>query len=508
MDSQDKILLANVGNRNVVFDTNGEIKSIVESKNYDGTFREASQELLDDIKEDKSFLEELRLVILNQILAKVEGQIIKVYLFISDQKNADISTSNSYQDTLYAGEIVKLLMERDYPNIEVKLIKLECSVVSHDKLTRLYRKNLKELLETHTEEAFVICDTGGTPQQKASLKICAEFLIPEDKVEYWQVIEQRNANGDYELGKDGTAKPQDRDEYKKIMNAQQIELLIRKGNYQAAYEIYGDLSPKRKKDKIFANLRGLHLRISGLLAYSIKYLIDEKGYKGRKKRDLIYVNRLLVEEKPICDFTPDFKDDFIKEDFIKITERLSIAQFYLEQKDYTNVVLNYQIFAENFLNKLISKAINSNIEEQSFFYSGELNRSEIRNQLITELPQNFHNRNGCNQDLRSGIPTNIVYAQKVLNISPTSSQVIDEFRKLFLFNSSSNSFRGLQKLRNKIAHDGKGVKGLKEINNIIEVVPPHSFIDITNNIHQLFNMPSQNIYLQANEELMNILKID
>ena len=121
-----KIVLANIGNRNLKF--KGETYF---SKTHGSTFREWTKNLLDNFEENKPLL---TINILNDLLDSLNGEIEQVILFPSNQINEE----KQDQDTIFEGEILHKLIKEKY-NVAVDSSKqVTCKVTDNDALLRFY----------------------------------------------------------------------------------------------------------------------------------------------------------------------------------------------------------------------------------------------------------------------------------------------------------------------------------------------------------------------------------
>ncbi|MBK9462550.1 MAG: hypothetical protein IPN94_24835 [Sphingobacteriales bacterium] len=481
MTTPNKVIVSNIGNRSLIYSgEGGPLKSIEAAATIKGKtlpktgYRNDTDELLKLAQMDSQILSELRINILDALLNKKCQETSHLYLIVSDQ--VEENAQHIKQDTLHAGKLIKLLIEQNehYKHIEVAIITYQNSVVDADKLIPFYREELSKLLSKHKEQTFIICDSGGTPQQKTSLKISAEYLIPEKQVEYYQIIEQVNDEGEIILGQSGFIK-QGNYEYRKIIDAQQIALLIHNGNYEAATFIYDS------NDVIAKQLRATSLRKQLLLQ-------DARNIINGTRDDKLFSSLKTLKSKSLGNYSGK-EGYFESEHFNILAETLSVADFFYGLKELNNAVLYYHIFMEKCLNALISKQIpqyNLMDSETYFDNSTQLCQYICQNNLVTIF-------NGRPSNLT--LPVKLDYVQS--NIDNTNEQLslcLSYFQKWIRANFSV--------IRNRIAHDGIGVKG-SEINAVSD-----NFHTEVKEWYKFFGLPKENIYIQTNKEITRALKFE
>lgn len=220
-----KILLANIGNRNLVqIAENGNLTNL---KDIDflpkKSFRDDTEVLLKWIENKEEPLEKYAINILNAVLEK-EEIFDKIFLFASNQKSVK-SERDKRQDTIYAAEIIKLILAKDakYANIEVNIVEMQKNPSQVDEQILEFREKITNILSNHSDDEIIICDSGGTPQQKSALKLVTEYVLNKtEKLKFYQVID--NFDDMPVLSQKDDAKLQKLYQYRQIIDAQQIEL--------------------------------------------------------------------------------------------------------------------------------------------------------------------------------------------------------------------------------------------------------------------------------------------
>ena len=159
-----EILISNIGNRNIKYKG----KNYPEYKIKDQSFREWTKQLLEDYDSIKG---DLSIEILNKVIENPQHKIDKIYLFASDQPGEHPS------DTVHEAQILKQLIVEKYGIDDIEIKRQNIPLVDSEQLMKYYRKVLKSIMRFNNTSSFIICDSGGTPQQKSTLKIIAEFLL-------------------------------------------------------------------------------------------------------------------------------------------------------------------------------------------------------------------------------------------------------------------------------------------------------------------------------------------
>lgn len=338
-----KIVLANIGNRNLKF--KGETYF---SKLHGSTFKEWTKNLWDNFDENKSLL---TINILNDLLDSLNGEIEQVILFPSNQVNEE----KQDQDTIYEGEILHRLIEEKY-NVAVDSSKhVTCKVTDNDALLRFYRKELKGIKQNYPSRKLIICDAGGTAQQKSALKIMAEFLLNENEYQVSYV----NPNGELE------DVPQL--EYRRVIQAEQIKKLISFANYAGSYEILG-------YDNVLkcatSNLLAVKLIGVGSILLEKKWSFLQTYLTSINKKQLQSSTLLLrLNKQESLIKNQGFKKLFSEQHFFILGEILSQIDFFWKKELFNQTILSIALFYENYLYFIISKNLGydltNNFEEEN-----------------------------------------------------------------------------------------------------------------------------------------------
>ena len=257
-----KILLANIGNRNLKH--KGETYF---HKTHGGTFKEWTFNLLNNYK---TVVTDLAINILNDLLEVQKEHLSEVILFASNQ----IEEQKQDQDTIYEGEILKRLIESQY-GLSVRVIEVNCKVTDNDLLLRFYRNQLFELKNQYNGDLeIVICDAGGTAQQKSALKITTEFMLEIDRFEVWYV----NPDSHLEAVK--------QQEYRRIIDEIQVSSLVQNGQFEGALSLYSQMSSELQNPNVLALLQVASKRIR--FFWNDAQLSVLKSWKTDERFKLVY----------------------------------------------------------------------------------------------------------------------------------------------------------------------------------------------------------------------------
>jgi hypothetical protein len=497
--SKKKILIANIGNRNLIYkpETDKVGDDIYISNKSD--FRGITEFFVEDYKKGEiKVYDELQLNILSTLLdyTDIKGNDIidnleKIILFSSDQ--SALGESNTKQDTCFAGEIIVELIKRDYDGLsaENRILK-GCSVVKVDDLINTYKEELLQISIDYpvSKYEYIICDSGGTPQQKSSLKITVEYLLDRGNYTFYNIYEKFQEQEGLQESEAVLTKDK---EYKKLIDNQQIKMLIKTGQYKAAAEICGFLEGDdndRKKIKTFLEFAGMRLnnvidpKINSLPTSDFSEVPSLKKYK---------------ERKTIGHYS-DWSELLKEEHFFQICEVLSIADWYWSLEDYNNATLWYSIFIETYVNCIISNQKNQNgtikfdlvknFNSNKIKFENEIRKNEVYNKIKSHI-------NWQQANLRESLPTRCAYS-KILAIENSKHQGI--MNDIFDCHHELSSNKGLYELRNKYAHNGEGIYKDK----VSEYVP--SFEKIINTWKKnILGKKNENIYIIINQEIQELL---
>ncbi len=165
-----KILLANVGNRNIMY--RGEFyHELFSQSELDVNFRDWTHKLLSNFEQHRELIQ---YPILQQFFEETEYQPDYIFLFAT---NSPQGLRND-QDTIYAAEIIRKLLELHHPGLATNIIEVNQNVIDENALIRFYAKKFEGIKNMFPQGNFLINESGGTPQQVFALKTCSYFLLP------------------------------------------------------------------------------------------------------------------------------------------------------------------------------------------------------------------------------------------------------------------------------------------------------------------------------------------
>ncbi|RIV25586.1 hypothetical protein DYU11_09870 [Fibrisoma montanum] len=454
-----KIILANIGNRNLTYKGKTLIPDTRPTE-PPSSFREQTKALLDEydtVREDLN--EQILTVLLNDIGVE---QIDYVVLFASDNQ---IAGDRNDQDTIHEAAILKRLLA-DRMNLVAEVVPYTGNVTHNDDLLRFYRDALRPYQQT--EHDLVVCDAGGTAQQKSALKIGAEYLLPPDRYTVRYVLPS------------GRVTPVEQVEYRRIIDEEQVAALVEHGQYAGAMAIYSAIN---RRDEIVERLiRFADLRVKSLWA-------DARKELSASVMALLPFLKQFGSGKPsgnYAQFAPFFKEQA----FFLLCERFEIAQNAWRLRDYSGAVLNFQIFQETFLNTFITS-----------FGAYDLvgNYYNACTKLIEDLTNDQSPIVGLfGGSLKQGVPLTIRYAQSLAHNAAAIQRLFNWFEQS---NAVLNGTRkGTDSLRNNIAHNGKGV----DEKLLLSVFP--AFDQMLIDIQYTLGIPSASSFVIVDKLITNRLR--
>ncbi len=453
-----KIILANIGNRNLKY--KGETYSV---KSHGGTLREWTKGLLDNFEEVKP---DLSINILDVLLDTLKGEVEHAILFSSNQINEE----KQDQDTLYEAEILNSLITEQY-DISVDSSKqVTCKVTDNDALLRFYRKELRAIRQEFPTHKIVICDAGGTAQQKSALKIMAEFLLNESDFEVLYV------------NPDGSVEDVAQLEYRRVIETEHLIALIKNGNFEAAEQI----ASQQGWDKLSRLCKIGDLRLLNLWSDAQSLISKDWTEDSYAFLKLFRIGKTSTNYDELKKYLKH------KHDFFVICEKLQIAEYYLINNEYTKAVVAISIFIEAFVNELIER--NSEFPIVS-------NYLVAKDRLLEEVSLNHQDIVAFfGNQVRVGLPLNIKFAQKIVaDKNHSISYILESIGSL---NSRINgTFKGIDALRNDVAHRGKGVTKLE----LYQASP--NLNEHISNIKKLLGLPQSNPFEELKCTIINETKV-
>jgi hypothetical protein len=457
----NKILVSNIGNRNITY------KGKTYNHTTDGTFKEWTQQLLDNFEIEKS---NIKIQIIDQFLESKDFN--KVILFSSNQ----VKEAKQDQDTLFEAEIMKKLIDEQY-GLETQIIEIQSRVIDNDALILFYRQAIRQIKKTNPDSKIIVCDAGGTPQQKSSLKIILEFFLDEDQFEVY-----------YANPSNGKIEPVPQIQYRRVIQAEQIRKLIEIGEYKSATKLLGfdDALKCSLSTNLAIKMLGLgHVLFerqwSNLMAF-----VNNSNHKQIQNSTLL--SRIKNQSSLIQN--DEFKELFDQKELFKLGEMLAQIQFSWINGLYTSTIMQFAIFYENYLYEIIKHELKYDLVND-FDRENERLRKEAKIEF-----GNVANKFGAN-DIIDGVPFKILVAENIKDdVNQSFLNLLKPFisdGKDFKVNGYTSNVLALNSIRNKIAHNGRIIQK----QNIDQELP--YFKDLIDKTFKLFNLPLENSYLKLNQ---------
>lgn len=441
-----KLMIANVGNRNLVYTGNN---PLVNLKGVDAPFKTSTQYLLDNFEQESPFLEPQ---IFPELIEHLQPELEQIVLFVSDTPEGE----RDNQDTLYAGQILKKILEKKYPGTSVLVETIRCRVVDVNALMQLYRNSLNRLLEIYSDYHFVLCDTAGTSQQKTSLKIVAEYLLSD---KYFSVFNVAYAGG--KSNPEAVASI----EYRRVIDSQQIEILIKQYAYAGALSVYFGRR-KRHTDNIAALLQ---LGIA-LFSNHAEEAVRQATSVPRELKQIDFIQK--IASKDFFEFAnKHWQSDLDTDAIFKLCLILEIAHAYQEVEDWGFSLLHYHIFEERLLHEILKQYVTP--------HDLVKNWKEIKEEIISG-------------DLFPGVTT--LGGRNIEDIFGPSMPVLRDLARCIpeskaqevLGRISDANQTQFSQWRNKFAHEGRTIS-LKDIKSFFPIYKDWRATFIDENAKSLFH---------------------
>lgn len=424
------ILIANIGNRNVKY--KGKFISNYLHENKDSSvedFRSFTRAMLDNLIE---YEKEIEPVILTELLHKKRDEVVKVILVSSDMEGIEERIN---QDTIFLGEILCKILGGRYPGIRFENFTIRCSIYNHDKLTKCYRELLGNIKKSNEYDKLIYCDAGGTSQQKFVSKVLLEYMFEPEMLEPWYV--KQTEYGQSELV------PSEINEYRRIIDLEQIKILVNNSEYYAALSLGKELITEEQKMFIEFMYYRFNLAHENARKLANK-LLNQKKLQIRNNPLLIETSQVLstVNHKEFLNF-------LTAKDFYILREMLVLAKRCESLNRFSHCILTYNHFIEHFLHATIKKM-------------GFDTRKYYKDLPVSEIYEKFPNVMTKYKRINTvSVPVQIEMAmhtddgtcRSVLElISHTNS-----FYKFYSDDFCCKDVVYLDSRRNKFAHEGKMV---------------------------------------------------
>lgn len=434
-----QILIANIGNRSIKY--KGQVYSRLElNENRPAkqlSFRDWTKQLLDNYEDEKN---DIQLNILDTLLDQTDCKPNKVVIIVSDQQDS----AHNGQDTLYAGEIIKKILSEKYQISAVEIKQITGDVTDENYLLKFYQQFYLELLQSFPDAYFILCDAGGTGQQKTACKLMAEFMLSDEQ---WTIFYPKE---------DGTIVEKTQVEYRNIINKEQAIALVHKSQYEAALNMLGGNIHTNTDNKVFLLLSFAHYRIRRVTE-QIKKIWENKLLPNRKKPCF----------RSACDSSTrthneQLLDCIDEKSFLELSELLYVSYHYYRTDNCIDSILTFAVFYETFIKKSltlldneIKKIFNVKVGKEK----GERIEAYLKSEETFFPKTKEHARtNGIiNPDYKS-IPLAIhliceqEFNPELSNLATILSPYLDFSKKDY--NKNKEEENSIRSIRNKLAHDG------------------------------------------------------
>lgn len=449
----DTILLTNIGNRSITLNKETYFDS---NKDKSITFLDWTKNLLENYDIHSQNLD---INIFNP-LVEGENRPAKIMLFYSDQSKIETRTN---QDTIHEAHIIQKILVDKYgynPN-DILLEAIEVKVVENGKLMDAYRRKFYQVKKLKFDK-IMICDAGGTPQQKMALKIVAEYLLEPNEYEI-KYIEGNTLVTDVSVN-----------EYRSIIDTEQALKLIKVGEFVAAYSLLSDTNIGiTSKDKRLQLVKYVMYRFNN------KY---QKCNDAISRFDISIFGSLISDQQNGIVASSNLElDEYFGDAYMMLVDKFYKVIFYWNNQSYSNAILALSQFYESFFVEAImnSKEMKELYGTPYAKYKTDLQINYLNEYISTNYPRLLENYRP-NID---SISTQILVCKKmkllsIVNIANIMSPYIGH---------SGDSLAGkeINVTRNKIAHDGlfltkDDMHKMKHIGEVIEAISKELQLTLNN----------------------------
>ncbi|RMG70670.1 MAG: hypothetical protein D6722_08380 [Bacteroidetes bacterium] len=321
---------------------------------------------------------------------------------------------------------------------------IEAPVTDGNQLAEAYRLALQELRNQAPGARILLCDAGGTPQQKSTLKILLEFMFDRQDIEIYHVSQG--------AGYESELRPAPPLAYRRIIDAEQILGLLAQANYLGALDIYTRLNRQAVEEPLYHLLKFAHYRSERLTADARDHA--DPGLYPAAWQDRIGDLRAYAAGEPAGAYLPWAQDCLRPEAFFDLCELMALAQLNYWLRRYTQVVMHLSRFMENFLKGVLSQSYGCRYEHSNAKGMHQLVRVAKK---LPAVRSHFGKR-----DIRPSLETMILVCDELDN--PRMRRFLSGFRALhhrlnpmYRRKEAGGPPYALNQVRNEIAHNGRGV---------------------------------------------------
>lgn len=428
MPKNKKVLLANLGNRNITYE--GAIYQDLFKKDESiGTFRQWTKRLYQQFDQEAAHIQ-LQIIVKLLEDKKVRKGITDIILITTDQKQEAFKS----QDTVYEGEIIKLILNRDYPDINVSLDTLDNDVSDTDSIMVTMRNKILQYEYLYGEPHYIYCTSGGTGQMKNSIKLLLDYLLDGSRYDLWYVPFK------------GSIRKEKTQQYKNILDNIQKENLVENGLFQSALEL----------NKVYSFTKYAYrvAKVSSADKLTLMcYWIDRLNMDQCKP---VY-NSLSKTAKKMAKLPSTFKEfqqlvmllDLASKPKYSIRAGLLYQKFIYEYslRQYTEATVSLAVFYEYYINAIIS--------------------------IHTDVDLLFPPKNNYQEELKklkkryAIFPTDSIYHKCNLcltldNIGEVSHNFITYVMSRINASKKVRADHALNSMRSKIVHNGRLLSTVKD----------------------------------------------
>lgn len=430
------VILSNIGNRNLkVRNSEGNLVEIDKRHFYRKT-----QDIWDNYSDYKSRLE---VCILPAILSQFPTA--ELVLFTTQQSAIHES------DTYYEGLIIKQLLAETHPSTRVSLVDLEgIDPTKENELIEFYYQWLNKTKGEQPEFALILYDTGGTSQQKVALKAVVGFLFQRAGKE-----ENQSRSGKYVVyqgvkkGEDTFPELVERTAAERLELMANIRLLLDQFEYGGALRLAEQLG----KDSDFFPI----LRYSALRWENMWEELDKEFHESS------FSSKVRQEDgfRVVSDFLkPSEKNSQLGELPLglsykyhrKTSNMISKAFNLFRVSDYTGATLALHQFIEMFVNIFIEQNTAYKLYSRHGEYASRLFK-DLSSRDLEEVSKKI------GKEVHSAtFPVLIWFCQEKIASQYPNNGIVEFLKHV---NNIVSGAGNISTLRNKAAHNGKGVSEKK-----------------------------------------------
>jgi hypothetical protein len=469
MSYMNHILLANIGNRSL------KVNGMVTSSRPEGkSFRDLMHEILQNM--DTMNIE---LNILD-VFIKKWNVFEKIYLFASDGTLSGQDKTD--QDTIDAAQIVRniLIEQYQYAPEQIEVVPYTGNPTQEESLMKFYFHFIRTTLLPGLNAKIIVADAGGTAQMRNGLKIACEFLLGKHA---WEAHYKKINSDEIEQLPLYT--------YRRIISTEQYIQLLSLGEYNTAEILFSDDNGETNLRHALLLSKVAALRRDGLYEELNKYedkLNENEDLRIYSRASFSKTNSPLIERLDTLHA-------------LRIVDIFSLAELYALNRNYSQFCLQYCIGMEVFTQCMLSGTYVYNgkkkevdiqyeikykhkellkdylvSEQQEFIdhfikimgieYEIENKHKELlKDYLVSELQDKFFDHFSkilSNENISITFPLLLHYLNHIIN--EEKNQSIQSFITLMMQihstgnldgTNNKNTRRGIDKLRNKVAHKGE-----------------------------------------------------